>query len=416
MHPVHIFRDLKQTFWFLPAVLFACSILLYGVTLFLDAQFSARLQDWLPEFVTGSPDAARVLLSTIAASVITVVSISFSITLLAFQQTATQYSSRVLRSLTQKSSFQIVLGTYIGTFLYALLVLQSIEGVAGVDGSDFVPIISILVALTLTVICMALLVYFISSVVRSLQAAEIVRHVHVEMMTQLERIYPDSARAEAMLDQVSVVMKRSTRAECTNIYAEEPGFLVQMNDSELKYLTGAAVDWIRIVPQVGSFIIYGQVLAEVRGILTEEEEKHLRASFVLSYQRSVEQDPLFPYRQLVDIALKALSPALNETTTAEYCLMRLSDGLARLLSRQFPGNVRYIEHEEKTLCFMFNNPTWEDFVTLSFSQMIAEASGNAYMLHRIGDALHELEQQATTPKQRDPIWQMQQWLRACKYG
>lgn len=414
MHPVQTFENLKQTFWFLPSVLFVSSVLLYIVTIFFDARFSEELNTWLPKFVTGSPDAARVLLSTIAGSVITVVSISFSITLLAFQQTATQYSSRVLRSLTQKPSFQIVLGTYIGTFLYALLVLRSVAGTAGLDSADFVPTISILVALALTVLCMALLVYFVSSVVRSLQAAEIVRHVHVEILEQIEHRYPDTAEDTEAADEAVTVVNQSARTERTKVYAEEPGFLVTISQSKLRRVADADAEWVRIVPKVGSFIMYGQLLAEVSGVLTGDEEEQLRKSFVLSYQRSTAQDPLFPYRQLVDIALKALSPALNETTTAEYCLVRLADGLARLMPRRFPEDVYRLQHKERCVPFIFPQATWDDFVTLSFAQVIRQARGNVYMLERIDDVLRELERQATTSVQRDPIHKMQKLLETCR--
>ena len=148
---------------------------------------------------------------------------------------------------------------------------------------------------------------------------------------------------------------------------------------------------MRIVPQVGDYVPHEGVLVQYpqEARLNAEHLIGIRKAFVLDVERTISQDPLLGIRQLVDISLKALSPAINDPTTAEYCLARLGDTLCRLCQRPLPSSQRVgIEGGTR---FIFNQPVWEEFVDTAFSQIRRQAAGD---VHVTGYLLHVLYQVA----------------------
>ncbi|MEM5785979.1 MAG: DUF2254 family protein [Syntrophobacteraceae bacterium] len=163
--------------WFLPGVLVLTSSLLAFLFLHLDQEYPLTIGGTIVGFFGGSASGARNLLSTIAGSLITVISMAFSITMVALQQASTQYSPRILRNFTSDRGNQVVLGTYLATFIYSLLVLRVIRADQE-DSSAYVPALSISFAIFLAVVCSGLLIYFINHIASSLQAEHLVESIH----------------------------------------------------------------------------------------------------------------------------------------------------------------------------------------------------------------------------------------------
>ena len=181
-------ETIKESLWFVPALLVALAGGLVALTLSIDER-DPLLQGLRPWLFGGSASAARALLAAIAGSLITVVALAFSITIVAIQQAATQFSPRVIRNFMRDRGNQVVFGAYIATFVYALLVLRQVR--EDRDGaSEFVPALSITAALLLALVCVALLIYFIHHAATSLQVATIADNIRRELRDGLERLYP----------------------------------------------------------------------------------------------------------------------------------------------------------------------------------------------------------------------------------
>ncbi|HPL62487.1 MAG TPA: DUF2254 family protein [Syntrophales bacterium] len=182
------YDELKTRIWFYPAILTAASVVVAFSMVRLDRAYSWELASEAPWLFAGTAEAAWSLLSALATSLITVVSIAFSITIIALQQASSQYSPRVLRTFTSDKGNQVVLGMYLATFVYSLLVLRTVRG--GDDG--FVPALSVNAAIFFTLLCLGLLIFFIHRIATSLEVVNIIKRIHEALMKQIENLYPET--------------------------------------------------------------------------------------------------------------------------------------------------------------------------------------------------------------------------------
>ena len=375
-----LWEKINTGFWFLPSVSVSLSVGLSFVLLFIDSIYVFRIGTSAVGLFGGTADAARVLLSTIAGSLITVISIAFSITIVALQQASTQYSPRVLRSFTRDKGNQAVLGTYLATFIYALLILRSVR--AGDSATaEFVPALSITVGLALTLACMGLLIYFISHIASSLQIETIIGRMHHDLVGQIEVLYPDklgaAAKAEVAGDKLFEELKGVHKTHV--VKSPKSGFVRAIDSRPLEGFADQTVPAVFVRAGVGDFVVYGEAVAEIsmgRESASARADK-LADAIIIDHERSVNQDPLFAIDQLVDIALRALSPGVNDPTTAEYCLFGLTDALCQLASREFPSNQRTFEGGPTV--FIFNRPGWREFVDATYSQIRRAAANDVHV-------------------------------------
>ncbi len=382
----NIWENISSSLWFVPTVLVLVALALSSILIEVDATLHRRNDPLIPWLFSGTADAGRSVLSVIAGSLITVISIAFSITIIALQQASAQFTPRVLRQFTASRSNQFVLGVYTATFVYALLVLRSVRSQTESVQSAFVPALSITVAIALALLCLGLLIFFIHHMSRSLQVAVIMDRVHRELVAQVDALYPlDAAEPNA----VSEAPMYGTVPLAT-IRSQQAGFIRRIDEAALCDMPLANIRALRIVPRVGQFITHGGTLAELDppAELTDELADQLRAAFVIDLMPSINQDPLFGVRQLVDIALKALSPGINDMTTAEYALNYLGDALGRLAERPFPQTV-YLINQHRTR-ISFNRPSWDDFVTAAFNQVRRAGENDPHVTATLLRVLHDL--------------------------
>ena len=385
---------LTGSLWFVPALLVALVSGLGALTLLIDER-EPLLRGLRPWLFGGSASAARALLSAIASSLITVVSLAFSITIVAIQQAATQFSPRVIRNFMRDRGNQVVFGTYIATFVYALLILRQVRE-ANVGGGEFVPALSTTTALLLALLCVGLLIYFIHHTASSLQVATIADNIRRELRDGLDRLYPHSV-AEP-LDREENAPPLPREAPTLTVRATSAGYL---QDVDTEQLVGAlpAEAIGRVVPQVGDYVITGAPLIELWATapLHAGAGDALRGAFALGRERSNRQDIRFGIRQLVDIALKALSPGINDPTTAEQCLAHLGDTVALFAERRIPAAWRRVP--ESGVVLHVNRPDFAAIVAEAFDQIRREAADDAHVTVYLLTILAQLVRHARTPEQ-----------------
>jgi len=386
-----IWENITTSFWFLPSVLVAFSIVLAFIFLTIDQIYISEEEGTILVPFGGAADAARGLLSTIAASLITVISIAFSITILSLQQASRQYSPRVLRNFIRDKGNQIVLGTYLATFTYSLLILRSVR-----DETDqiagFIPALSITFGFLLALTCVGMLIYFISHVATSLQVENIVKNVHTVLVEEIDNLFPEhiDEAVDAGISGEELFNQLKGPGPVRQIKSKNSGFVHSFDDYLLAKLKSERVKAVFVLPLVGDFIAEDQVIIKISENETGEEYDPdvLIKGIILRDQRSIEQDPLFALNQLVDIALRALSPGINDPTTAEYCLFQLRDALCRLAGRKFPPS-RHI-YEDNPVVFIFNRPTWHEFVDAAFNRIRRSAESYVGVTGIIIEQLHRL--------------------------
>jgi uncharacterized membrane protein len=370
-HLGNAWNNIRDGLWFVPSVMVVGAVALAALLLYVDGEVlddPDRSARWL---FGGSADAARTLLSTVAGSLITVISVAFSVTIIALQQASNQFTPRILRNFTADRSNQAVLGIYIGTFTYALVVMRQVRGDDSLT-EQFIPALSVSAAIVLALVSLAALVYFIHHISVSLQVSAILSNIRQDVEREIDEIFPGPFRpgsaAPATMESLVGYTERDRQGYETHVRSDTPGYLRMVDEEQLFGTAGRHVRMVWVVVGAGAYVQKDSVLAEIwsEEPVSEELQDELRRAFVLDRERTIRQDPLFGIRQIVDMAVKALSPSINDPTTAEQCLNTLGSILATVAKREFPPMLK--RSEEGTL-FLMDHPDFSDYVDASLSQI-----------------------------------------------
>ena len=393
---------LKTTFWVLPTVLVVVAGLLFVVTFEVDwAAYHHHLH--LPFWVeSGSADAARQVLIAIAAAVITVVGVVFSITILALTLASQQFGPRMMRNFVRDVGNQVTLATFVATFVYSVLALVSITSIP--HQAAFVPHLSVTVAEALLLVDLAVLIYFIHHIAKSIQLPEVIAGIARDLIRAIDAEFPAHEADEQF---PMLTGKEKSVPELLKLLDERGGVVTAGSSGYLQFVGYADLvaiasrtdAVIRLDHRPGHFVVAGGPLATVwpRGA-AEQVRLALAKAHVTGPHRTLMQDPVFAIDQLVEIAIRALSPAVNDTFTALTCIDWLSAGLSRLSGRTLVeafyrdgfGRVRLIE----------SDPSYAKMVNRAFDKIRQAGHGMPAVIIRLLHALAVVTGQTTSAGQR----------------
>jgi uncharacterized membrane protein len=401
-----VWASVRDSLWFIPAMLTLAAAGLALALIDLEQRYQWKLGGsgyWL---LAGGVEGSRQVLSTTAGSLITVTGVVFSVTIVALQLASTQFTPRILRNFIADRVNQVVLGVFISTFTYTLLVLRVIRSPAE-DDAEFVPHAAVAVAIILALLSIGCLIYFVHHVARSIQASAILSRVTAEALSHIERLFPQELgepeeRSEEALIGVDDHQYR--------IAAVQEGYLQAVNGEGLFEIGKEGRLLIRMAVPVGGFVVAGQTLAEVWGNKPPEGdvEARIRRAFIIGEERTPDQDFEFCVVEIVDVAVKALSPSINDPRTALHCIDRLTQILATFGKRHPPSPMRT---ETGRIHFEAMHSTFEGTLDLAFGQIIHFGQSNPDIMSGLRSSSDLLKQ--LLPAQRHPpIEQLQRQLSA----
>jgi len=395
---VQVFKTLdriRSSFWFLPAVMAGGAMVLAFATVALDTPVTDWLTlNWGLTF-TGGAEGASSLLGAIAGSMITIAGVVFSMTLVALSLASSQLGPRLLRSFMRDTKTQMVLGTFVATFLYCLLVLRTIRRAEEIV---FVPHLSVALGVLLAVVSVGVLIYFIHHVSVSIQANEIVARVGTELIEEIERLFPESIGRGAPripAEPPDADFLDSFDREARPIGSAGDGYLQFVDGDALMALAMQEDVVIRLERRPGHYVVATRPLALVwpGDRVTDQLVDRVNAAFALGNQRTSGQDIEFAVNQLVEIAVRALSPGVNDPFTAVTCVDHLGSALCRLAERDMPSPYRHDTQDQLRLItpvFTFPDVTDAAFnqirqygrsstaVTIRLLETIAEVAGSVH--------------------------------------
>ena len=337
---------LRTNLWLVPTVEIVLAVALFAGTYALDR--AAYDNAWhLPSFlISGSADAARQILTTTAAAVITVVTLVFSITIVTLTLASTQFGPRMLRNFIRDRITQVTLGSFVATFVYAILALVAIT--RGSHG-EFVPHISLTASMLLVILDVAVLVVFIDHIAKSIQLPQVIASIAGDLSRAIdtEAVASVDTKAGPSLQEMVVRLDEDS----ATVRAPASGYLQYVSITTLLDISTTSSAVIRLLHRPGHFVVEGEPLAEVwpphaaRGVARALGGAHATGPY-----RTLTQDLSFAVDQLVEIAIRALSPAVNDTFTALACIDWLGDSLGKIalhwrpaaLHRDAGGHVRVI--------------------------------------------------------------------------
>jgi uncharacterized membrane protein len=328
----HVVRELRGGFVLLPgAITLALAALAVGLSA-VEERITpiAGWSDFLDRLFPPEPEAAHVVLGTIAGSMITVVAVVYSILLVVLTFASTQFSPRTLVAFVEDRVSQTTLGLFVGTFSYCLLTLPAVRS----QPKPFVPSVAVIFAIVLAIACLACLLYFIHHMAARIQASHIVDRIARETERVLDALFPrplDGPPAE--MDDAPESIPRGVP-----VLATRSGYIRSIDETGLLAAARAADATLRVDRTMGQFVMEGTPLFEVSP--ADRATAALRAvalhAFEIGPSRTMEQDVEFGVLQIVDIALKAISPAVNDPTTALTCIDHLGRILVRAAMRHPP--------------------------------------------------------------------------------
>jgi len=333
----HIVYNLRGGFLIRPvtiALVLACG----GAVLSWIEESEPSIGDWVPRvlfFSHSDPAVAQVILSDIATSTMTVVSIVFAILLMTLTLASMQFSPRIIVSFARDRVTQWTLGIFLGTFLYCMAALPAAHTLP----SPFAPVVTVMGAIVLAIVCVGLLLFFIHHITQAISVNHIVDRIASETEVVVDEVMPLPRR------RVHVETSDSVEAGTweTTILSDISGYIRFVDLKQLLSLATSHHVKVQLVRRVGQFVPTNTPLLMVNKAerLAPGAIAAFRGAFDFGPTRTLQQDVEFGVLQIVDIALKAISPAVNDPTTAIGCVDQLTRILIRFASRDMPDPRLY---------------------------------------------------------------------------
>lgn len=401
---IHFFEVISANFWMIPLFSLFFGAGLAFLNFYLDKTLYARHIEFPQLFLYfNNSQNIRSLLSTSAASILGVAGVSFSITIASLTLASQQFGPRLIRNFMLDRFNQLVLGGFIGTFLYCFLMLQF---TSSMDLEKSTPFISMIGLLILVILCLLLLVFFIHHIAVAIQADSVISDVDRELVSQIQKLFPDEYEQQDKLPKLEAPFnfEEKIKQQGKKIRAQKSGYLQAI---DLEYVVAQVTEnncVIKFTIKPGDFVITNSVI----GYSLENDEsdheniaKKINSALLIGEKGTSEQDPEFAIRQLVEVAVRALSPGINDPFTAIACINKLGNNIAFLINRQFPSDQHV--GEDGRLLVQLKPFTFNGIVEASFNQIRQNGDSDVAVTIHLLKTLHKLILQARTIEQEKAL-------------
>jgi uncharacterized membrane protein len=371
--------------WFLPTIFAVAAIGAANLTIWLDARVEAPI-GVRPDLV-GDPGTAATFAGTIAAATLAFVAVVFATTLVAIQLAASQYSPRTVRIFIRSRVTRLTLGLFLATFVFSLLILVS-NRASVASAKQFAPVVSVTTLLALTLATVFGFVVYLHSVVRLMRVQYLLEAIAAETRRAIEENFPS---ASAYVDVEPPAPDPTPRRLC---YTGTAGVITATDLHGLTELCRQKECWLELTVGVGEYLAHGTPIALVHG--GDLRDHDVTRFFLIGGERTFVQDPAFGFRELVDIAIRALSPAVNDPTTGVQAIDRLSDLLGITGNRLDPTGLRVDSSGAVRVKRKLRN--FDGLLVLSLTEVVRYGADAPQVVRRLRAVLDELE--ATLPAER----------------
>ncbi len=424
----NLWQQLIGSYWFIPTACVVVGILLAPLLVTIDEHFDRETVREITFAFTGDDDAARAIMTTIAGAVLGVAGTTFSITIAVLSMASSQFGPRLLRNFLTDTPNQFVLGAFIGTFSYSLLVLKAIHKY---DVGLGVPQFAVTFAIIMAIICALLLVYFVQHMVHAIQASHVIQGASNEAIKNIHYWYKDRCDIEHQRDVEHHDVEQFHTWPATPIYPPSSGYIQQIYLESLITLTQDYGGVVQIKANLGDFVTDRNII----GYFYKRPAAHLdnhhktntpklaivpRAPDGLFWQRfsgciRIEQrlshsnDIAYSLGQMTEIAVRALSPGINDPKTAVNCVQSLTTCLSIMMRRQPPSTYHfYIPSSDKSnsdnssvesvnnkprvaiLAVVTHTPKISDFIDASLGEIRRYATADLMVLKALCQAMVDL--------------------------
>lgn len=374
---------IRASLFFVPMVGVVIAVVVGFSTIAIDSRLDASRD--LPLGLSSTVESARALLSTIAGATITFAAIAFSVSLLIIQQASSQFSPRVVHTLFRDPFNKRVMGLVVGTFTYCLVVLRSVRAPIDAGGDPVIPNLSVAIAVVLGVATILAIVAFIDHSAHSMDVSQILERVRREAI--------DAIRREWSMSDVNDDPEAEPDGPGDVAYLmrfDRTGWIQQIDtDALLRCVEPGGTMWLEAYP--GRYAIEGTPVCSLTFPPDDVEglQEHIAAAVEIGETRTMQQDASFGLRQLADVALRALSPGVNDPTTAQDAIFHLAAVLDPILQRDPPPRE---QRSERRRLVLVQQPTHADLVRLAFEEIRRAAADHPTVGIYLLEALELLDE------------------------
>lgn len=368
---------LRSQLWLVPVVSLVGASLLAILTTWLDrALLRASVFE---ELFSRNPDAIRTALSVVASSILTFTALVFTMTMVVVQQASNQLSPRVVRNFLEDRMSQITLGVFVGTFAYSLLVLRDVR--SPLEGDAFVPGVSVALVFVAVFASVAMFVSYLSHITDSLQVSTVVQRISRETEKAIERLYSSGPSK-------SIGLPSKAEGQAVT-WDGDSGVLRHVDRNALADLAREADVVVRVCMSIGDFVPTGTDVLWLEGTLSDSDRGAALSTLDIGLRRDVRHDVAFGFRQLLDIAERALSPGVNDPTTAVQVIDRIHDLLRRLANLDLSTAV-VIERNGR-IRVIVPGLTWPGYVAMASEELRHYGSSSIQVARRMRAMFDDLE-------------------------
>ncbi|MCM2410511.1 DUF2254 domain-containing protein [Streptomyces sp. RKAG290] len=386
-------EHLRETFWFAPTLALVCAFVLWLGAVELDAQLLGFLRDQqaydeIQDLVSVAEDT-KTIVATVSSAMMTFIGVVFSISLVAVQMASGQLTPRVVRIFVRSRISKLTLSVFLATFVFSLLVLSSYESETDPRQVTSVPFVQSVLTAALVALSLLLFIAYVSSTLRLMQVGPVVDRITRDSLRVLGRMPAGRPQEEPLAAETGQL-----------VHEGRAGVLRDVNVARLVRSARQQDVVLRLIPRLGDFVVPGTPVLAVHGGAAPPRRR-LRYTVSVGVERTLHQDLAFGLRQLSDIALRALSPAVADPTTAVQCLDRIVQFLAAVVDlplgavhhRDRAGIVRLVQ----------DVPGWTDLVDLGFEEIRRCAAGSPQVTRRLLAGIDDLVLLAGPERQKPLI-------------
>ncbi|MFI5856526.1 DUF2254 domain-containing protein [Streptomyces parvulus] len=395
-------EHLRDTFWFAPTAAMAGVLVVWLAAQELDAALVRALQDagdydTLAELLRFADDAKAVV-SAVGSAMMTFIGVVFSISLVAVQMASGQFTPRVVRLFVRSRITKATFAVFLATFVLTLLVLTSYDSNPDPRAATSVPLVQSVLTLLMVALSLVLFVMYVNGTLRLMRVSHVIARIAAETFRAAALMPAPAAHGEADgLGPVTAWVAHEGRA----------GVLRDVNTARLVRVARGHGVVLRLVPRIGDFLVPGTPVLAVHGGAAPPR-RALRYTLSVGVERTFHQDLAFGLRQLSDIALRALSPAVNDPTTAVQALDRVVQILAALARR--PLDAAGDRDRRGAARLVRSVPGWAELVDLGFTEVRGCAADAPQVSRRLLAGLDDLLL-LVPPDRREPLLRHRELLR-----
>lgn len=381
--------SVRSSLWFVPVMCVLAGLVLSAGTLAIDRMLDFEL---VPMWLTGGPDAAIGIFTTIAASMVSLTALVLTITMVVVQLAMGQFSPRIVQTFLRDKPSQLAIGLFVATFAHAMVAMREV----GFDEDERVPGLAIVVSYVLVLTSIAMLVLYVHHIGRSLRVAALIELVGDDTRKLLDRTYPDLLEERPPDPQV--------------VCAPDSGVVTHVDIERLVDVAHRADCVLHVVPALGEFVPAGAPLVRIEGDAAGVDSDAVARAIMTKLERTLEHDVAYGIRLLVDMAERSVSDSpFLDPTTAVQAIDRLHDGLRHLCERLIPDG----RHADAAGALRVTAPvmTWEAYVHLAFDEIRLAGAESPQVTRRLAAALEDLVAVAP-PQRRGPLQEQLRLLRA----